>query len=360
MNHREHNRPARSYQMVACVRFSVHTANFLILLLLCLIPASLTGQQSHEIFTVQPGSISGTVTDKDGALIADVRVVLMKDGAQIRQTSSDSNGYFIFTGIAPGSFQITFTSTGFAPQQQSATLQAGENHVMPPIMLAIGSTIVDVEVTLKPEEVAEEQIKVEEKQRVLGVFPNFYVSYVPNAVALTPRQKFELAWKSIVDPVSFGLTGAIAGFEQADNAYGGYGTGAQGYAKRFGAAYGDFVSSTFLGGAILPSLLKQDPRYFYKGTGTRKSRILYAVANAVICKGDNGRWQPAYSGILGGLAASSISNLYYPAADRNGARLTLENTGIGMGASAAANVIQEFLIPRLTPHVRDKDPSDGN
>ena len=80
------------------------------------------------------------------------------------------------------------------------------------------------------------------------------------------------------------------------------------------------------GNAIFPALLKQDPRYFYKGTGSKKSRFFYAVANAVICKGDNGRWQPNYSSVLGSLAAGGLSNLYYPASSRNGVGLTFENT----------------------------------
>jgi hypothetical protein len=100
---------------------------------------------------------------------------------------------------------------------------------------------------------------------------------------------------------------------------------------------------------VLPSLLKQDPRYFYRGTGTRRSRLLYALANAVICKGDNGKWQPNYSNMLGGLAAGGISNLYYPAKDRNGARLTFENALIEIGATAGANLVEEFLVPRPTP-----------
>jgi hypothetical protein len=133
----------------------------------------------------------------------------------------------------------------------------------------------------------------------------------------------------------------------------------QGYAKRFGAAYADMATGTLIGGAILPSLLKQDPRYFYKGTGSTKSRILYAVANSVICKGDNGKWQANYSGILGGLAAGGISNLYYPAQDRNGVGLTFENALIGIGATAAANVLQEFVIKKLTPSAAKVDPNAG-
>ena len=91
------------------------------------------------------------------------------------------------------------------------------------------------------------------------------------------------------------VVGAFAGVEQAGNTFAGYGQGAQGYGKRFGANYADGLSDTMIGGAILPSLFKQDPRYFYKGTGTIRSRAMYAIANAVICKGDNGRWQPNYS-----------------------------------------------------------------
>ena len=124
------------------------------------------------------------------------------------------------------------------------------------------------QVGVSPVEVAEEQLKVEEKQRVLGVIPNFYVSYIPNPVPLTYKQKFKLAWKTTVDPVTILLNGAFAGVEQAQNHFRGYGQGAEGYGKRFGASYADTVTSTFIGGAILPSLLKQDPRYFYKGTGS--------------------------------------------------------------------------------------------
>ena len=159
---------------------------------------------------------------------------------------------------------------------------------------------------------------------MLGVIPNFYVSYIPNAVPLTSKQKYNLALRTVVDPFTFVMVGA-AGIAQAQNHFAGYGQGAQGYAKRFGAGYADTVTSTFIGGAILPSLLKQDPRYFYKGNGSVPSRSLYAIGNAIVCKGDNGHWQANYSNILGSMAAGGLSNIYYPEQDRNGAGLTLEN-----------------------------------
>jgi len=151
------------------------------------------------------------------------------------------------------------------------------------------------------------------------------------------------------------IAGAIAGGQQANNSFPGYGQGAAGYARRFGAAYGDFLIGTYIGNAILPSILRQDPRYFYKGTGTTKSRILYAISRSVMAKGDNGRWQPDYSGILGSLAASGISNLYYPEADRHGFESTVSNTLIGIGTSAAVNILQEFVFRKLTPKAPKAD-----
>jgi hypothetical protein len=215
--------------------------------------------------------------------------------------------------------------------------------------LAVAAATTELVVRPSRLEIAEDQVKEEEKQRVIGVFPNFYVTYVRDAAPLSSKQKFELAWKSTVDPVNLAVTGVIAGFKQAQNDFSGYGQGAQGYAKRYGASFGDSITSTFIGGAILPSLLKQDPRYFYKGDGGARSRVLYALASAVICKGDNGRWQANYSSILGNLAAGGIATLYYPAKDRNATRLTLENALIGIGATAASNLLQEFVIRRFTP-----------
>jgi len=307
---------------------------------------------------VQAASISGTVVDQDGAVVSNVKITLTQPGVTAKsETVSDDAGRFAFAGVVPGAFQLTLNASGFANVEKSGVAPAGEDYVIPPIALAVARANVDVEVTLPSEQVAEDQVKVEEQQRLLGIVPNYYVSYVPHAAPLTPRLKFELAWKTTFDPVSLVITGGIAGIEQATNAYDGFGQGAQGYGKRFGTAYADFVSGTFIGGAILPSILKQDPRYFYKGTGSRTSRFLYAVANAVICKGDNGRWQANYSSILGGLAAGAISNLYYPPQNRNGAALTFENAAIGTGFGAVGNIIQEFFLRKLTPHVPAQEPA---
>jgi hypothetical protein len=296
------------------------------------------------------GRIIGTVLDQTGAAVAGARVSLAREDQSLTEdVLSGDDGQFSFTGVAPGAYHLSISSPGFATQLTSGILHAGEVSIVPQIALTLAAASTEVRVGLTGTELAEVQIKDEEKQRVFGVIPNFYVSYVPDAAPLTSKQKFELAWKSTVDPVTFGITAAAAGLEQASGQYGGYGQGAQGYGKRFGAAYADLVTGTLLGSALLPSILKQDPRYFYKGTGTTRARLLYAIANAVICKGDNKRWEANYSSILGNFASAGISNLYYPAKD-TGVGLTFENAFIATGAVAAANVFQEFVVRKLTPN----------
>jgi hypothetical protein len=304
------------------------------------------------------GNIHGVVVDKAGAVCEGAHVALTwtrtaqaTDATPMRTATTDSNGRFEFAGVPPGAFKLTVTSNGFVTEGLTGTLEPGESYDAKEIVLAMKGTTSEVDVTASPEEIAQAELKVEETQRVLGVIPNFYVTYVPNAPPLTRRQKYDLAWKSSIDPVTFLAVGAFAGVEQATNSYSGYGQGAQGYAKRFGAGYADSFIGTMIGGAILPAWWKQDPRYFYKGTGTTRSRVLYAIATAVMCKGDNGHWQVDYSGFVGGLAAGGISNLYYPASSRNGVGLTFENALIDTGESAVGNLFQEFVVRKLTPHV---------
>ena len=305
------------------------------------------------------GSIHGVVTDRAGAVYEGVHVTLKSTNSAEppKTTQTDANGRFQFTGIPPGSWQLTVSSEGFATQAVALMLHPGENFEPPAIVLPFATATSQVEVTASQLEVAQAQLKDEEEQRVFGVIPNFYVVYAPNAPPLNPRQKFHLAWRSSIDPVTFLAAGFFAGVGQAADQYGGYGQGAQGYAKRFGANYADSFIGTMIGSAILPSLLKQDPRYFSKGVGSTRSRVLYALANSVMCKGDSGRWQVNYSGILGSMAAGGISNLYYPAADRNGWSLTFENLLIGTAGTAAQNLFQEFLIRKLTPKLPNYTPS---
>src|SRR5262249_8141473 len=139
---------------------------------------------------------------------------------------------------------LTVTAPGFATSEFSAALHQRETFLIPPIMLSIPAAVTEVHVTDSPlttVQLADMQINEQTKQRVLGLFPNFYVSYDRDAVRLNAKQKFRLAWKTTSDALTFVGVGALAGIEQATNAFDGYGQGAQGYFKRFGASYTDAI-----------------------------------------------------------------------------------------------------------------------
>jgi hypothetical protein len=265
------------------------------------------------------------------------------------RATTDDNGFFRFGPVEPGLFKVSVAAKGFSSWSSAdLTLSPDEDYDLPPVELRIATSTTDVEVVFTRHDKAEEEIRNEERQRVLGAIPNFYVSYNWNAEPLSSKQKYRLAWRTSIDPISITIAAGVAGVEQSQNASSGYGQGAQGYAKRFGAFYADSSIGTFLADAVFPSLLHQDPRYFYKGTGSIHSRVLYAIASVVICKGDNGRWQPNYSNVLGNLAAAGISNSYYPARNREGAELTIRNSLIGTAGGAAGAIFQEFLVKRIS------------
>jgi Carboxypeptidase regulatory-like domain len=322
------------------------------LLLLCSAPVVSYGQSVAE--QLAASSISGTVLDVNGGMVLGAQVTFVAlDPPVSRTTMSDDQGQFSFPGLASGKFRFTVAATGFEPYASSEiVLYPGEKLILPEIRLSPAATTTDIHVSVTQVEIATEQVKVQEQQRVLGIFPNFYSSYIWDAAPMTAGQKYQLAAHSLVDPFSFVGTGIFAAAEQWQNTFPGYGQGAKGYAKRYGAAYADEALSRMIGSAILPSLLHQDPRYFYRGTGSKKSRALYAISQAVICRGDNGKMQPNYSYVLGSFAAGGISNLYHPAGDR-GVSLTISNGFLNVGAHAIDNLAREFLFRKLTPKVPD-------
>jgi hypothetical protein len=276
---------------------------------------------------------------------------LAEESPNITVTSEDG----AFTIATDSSvFDLKITAPGFAVRVVHRALDHPQHLDLGRIELVIHIATTEVTVSVTREELAQEQVKIEEKQRILGVVPNFLVTYDPRAVPLHARQKYELALRTLIDPETIGVDLASSGLQQAAGGLNGYGAGANGFAKRFAASYGTGSLDTMLGSAVLPSLFKQDPRYFYKGTGTTRQRALYAIGMSVLCKGDNGHWQYNYSGLLGGLAAGGISNLYAPAASRNGFGLTLQNTAIGIGSSALSNLLQEFVIRKFTRGARQQ------
>lgn len=300
------------------------------------------------------GTISGTVVDGAGAVAVGARVQL-KAAGQSQEVSSGDNGQFSFVNVPPGPFDLTITAPDFKTQTVSGVLQPGTADVVPEIELRIARATTNVEVGRRSEEVAQIQVKHEEQQRVLGIVPNFYVSYASHPAPLTPSQKLQLAWKSLSDPITLLAVGSLAGIQQAADDYPGFGQGAAGYGKRFGAAYATHFSTTFLDRALLPTLFKQDPRYFYQGYGSTGSRIRHALAYAVIRRGDDGRSQPNYSGILGSFAAGGISYFYYPDSDHSPG-LLVQNSMVAIAVQGAYGLFQEFVLRKFTSHSKS-DPT---
>lgn len=296
------------------------------------------------------GIVSGTVVDASGAVAAGARVQLRGAGEeQPLRTISGSDGQFSFANVAPGPFQLTISAPGFETKVVSGMLETGKSYIVPEVALRIAAATTNVKVGVNSPEVAQIQLHNEEKQRVLGIVPNYYVTYLRNPVPLTAGQKFQLAWKNITDPFTIVGEGALAGIQQAAGDYPGFGQGVAGYAKRFGADYATHVTGTLLDRALLPSLFKQDPRYFYQGSGSTGSRILHALSYAVVLRGDNGCLQPNYSGFIGSFAAAGISYSYYPAGDRS-TGLLLQNALVGIAGKGVGGLFQEFVLRRFTSH----------
>ncbi len=314
--------------------------------------------------------IQGTVVDASGALVPGATVKLeLNEGhgflgdapkpgeleklyKPMGETVSDSGGRFEFTGLAPGIYRVLISAKGLEPfLSKRIPLLAGQHFEMPETALLVADTSMSVTVYATSEQVAEAELKLETQQKVLGVLPNFYTSFVYNAAPLNTRQKFKLAYKSRTDPFVFVSAAITAGIETGRDTFPDWGQDAPSYFKRYAAAYGDALFGRFLGSAIFPSIFRQDPRYFYMGPAQpKKKRLLHALSAGIIARGDNGRPQPNYSHIAGNAAAGALSTVYHPA-DHSAGSLALDNALIGIAGGAVQGLVREFVLKPFTHKV---------
>jgi len=304
--------------------------------------------QSAEPAKTKTGSLLGKVVDPSDDPIPGANVVLRgPSGDRLTAVTKEDGGFSLEQAQAGVTHQITITAEGFADWNSSITVEPGENKTLPEIKLRILAVQRAVTVSYSEKEVAAQQLKAEEQQRVLGFIPNIYVVYEPHPEPLTARMKFHLAYKSLTSPVFFARTSWWAGVQQARNNPDEWGQGTEGYSKRLGAGFADAFTGSLITNAILPSLLHQDPRYFYQGSGTKWSRARHAMLAPIICKGDNGALQPNYSQWGGSLIGYSISTAYYPGSSRTAGHV-FQTFGIDMGLHVVGSLAQEFIFGKLT------------
>ena len=317
----------------------------LLLALLFSVPAVCAGQDAAT-------SVSGTIVDPTSTAVDGARVDLtLIDGTEVETSTSDAGGAFRLGGVRPGTYLVTVRAAGFArfmTQPFTVTAQTREC-VLPPSVLALEefSTSIVVRSTAA---LAAAQIKAQEKQRLAGVLPNFYVSYVSDAAPLTSRQKLSLATHETFDWTAFIGSSVVAATDQATHAHSGFGSGPSGYAKRWATSFADDRTGDLLDHYVFATAFRQDPRYFYQGTGTPASRTLHAVTSAFVARRDGGGLMPNYAYVFGNIGAAALSNAYYPRAAR-GTDLLVTNVAVGFAKRAAANLIQEFAGKRLTRNV---------
>jgi hypothetical protein len=337
-------------------------SNHLFAFVVFICAATMTNAQQVSAPSPQPAAIVGTALDTNGDVVPGASVALEGPApGEIRRSITQNNGFFKIADVKPGlPCHLMVSAKGFASWTSGEIiLRPGQSFILTGITLRIASVQTSVNAVL-PEELAVQQVKAEEKQRVLGFVPNFYVTYDRNAVPLSPKLKFHLAFKALTDPVTlagFALNSTI--YQAFD--YPGYRQGLKGYGERLGATFAGGYTNVFVGDAILPSLLHQDPRYFYQGTGTKKSRLLHALSSAFVTRGDDGRREINYSNLGGDLASGAMANAYYPSKDR-GAALVFRSALIGAAGRMVEGVVQEFVLRKHTSGstAQISDTTDGN
>lgn len=298
------------------------------------------------------GTISGTVVDVNDGVVPGATVVLgCHNPCKQESTIAGDTGAFEFTNVSLGTpYVIAVSASGFTNWTSQPIVLTPEHSVylISDARSKMDDAAESVTVYASRDQIATEQVHLEEQQRVLGIIPNFYVVYdSKNAMPLSTKLKFQMALKVSMDPITIAGIGVYAGLQQAGGIPN-YGGGAKGYAQRFGAAAAGGFSDILIGGAVLPSLLHQDPRYFYLGSGTTSSRLRHALSSPFIARGDNGRSQMNFSSLGGDLASSALAETYYPNSNR-GPGLVFGNFAIGTGERMLSAVVQEFVLRRFTP-----------
>jgi hypothetical protein len=252
--------------------------------------------------------------------------------------------------LPPGNYNVKISASGLSDWTASNVPVSTIPEVQPLLaVMQVAPSVTTVTVGLSPQEAAQEQLKQETQQRVIGVIPNYFVAYDNNAAPLSAKQKLHLSFKTLIDPATFAAVGITAGIQQERRSYYQFGQGSEGYAKRFGAAYGATATNLLITSVAAESVFHQDPRYFYSGHGTKKRRAWYAIESAFRARGDDGKWQPPYAGVAGAIAAAEIADHYYPGS-RTQYTLLGRSLMFHFAGLIGLNLAEELFLKKVTTH----------
>jgi hypothetical protein len=179
--------------------------------------------------------------------------------------------------------------------------------------------------------------------RIFGVIPNYRTVEDPTRriAPLTTKQKFRIAADDSFDYYAYPIAALFAAVGQAQNSPQSWGQGWDAYAKRFAAQFVDQTDENMMTEAVVPWLVKQDPRYFRIEQGSFWHRTGYAVSRIWVTRTDAGHKAFNVSEIAGAGIAATISNAYYPQ-DSRGVSDTFSRWGIFVGEDTAFNILKEF------------------
>jgi hypothetical protein len=312
--------------------------------------------QQHTGLPLAPSTlchISGVVSDIQGGLIPGAHVIAERAGAteaEAQEATANSVGRFRFSDLIPGAYSITISSPGFETYRiLNINLKPGDAYEVPEVALPIARTSSDATVTLTEEQIAEAELNDELHQRVLGILPNYYTSYIWDAAPLNMRQKFKLAIRSATDPVFFATTAITAGVQQANNTYPSYGPGPGGYFTRYAAAYGDALVGRAFTSVLFNTIFHEDPRYFVMTNGSVIRRSWHAISSTFTQRGDDKKFHPAYANFLGSASTALLTSTWHP--NTNLGEVVLNDTIYSLGGQAIRNLAREFLYRHLTRHI---------
>jgi hypothetical protein len=244
---------------------------------------------------------------------------------------------FIFAALCIGALPAVAQQ----PQQQPQTVQPQ------PAQPQIDSS----KTTCQPDsqQTTDQNNEGQKGSRVFGIMPNqLTVEGAQKVTPISAGEKFKLVAQGAFDPYEFFVVGVLAGIGQATNDIPSWGQGAKGYGIRYGADFGDQITGNFMVGAVLPSLFRQDPRYFQLGKGSFWHRFGYALSRVVVTRGDSGKTQFNVSEIAGNGIAGLISNTYHPPSDRS-----IEETGQTWATQIGVDAVG-FELKEFWPDIRRK------